>query len=257
MDYLIICLVSLVASGLTLFSGFGLGSLLLPAFAIFFPAEVAVALTAIVHFLNNLFKLFLLGKFADKSVVLKFGIPAILAAYLGAKALLWLADLTPIFNYHIGAKEFSIMPVNLAIGILMIIFAGIELIPDTKNFSLSDRFLPAGGILSGFFGGLSGHQGALRTIFLLRCGLTKEAFIATGVVIACLIDTSRLVVYFGKFTAANFNENTGLLIAATLAAFIGAYAGRRLMEKVTMRGVQIMVSIMLFILSLGLIFGFI
>jgi acyl-CoA reductase-like NAD-dependent aldehyde dehydrogenase len=42
-------------------------------------------------------------------------------------------------------------------------------------------YLPVGGLLSGFFGGLSGHQGALRSVFLLRAGLTKESFIATGV----------------------------------------------------------------------------
>ena len=32
-----------LASGLTLYSGFGLGTVLLPAFALFFPVEVAVA----------------------------------------------------------------------------------------------------------------------------------------------------------------------------------------------------------------------
>ncbi|MBM4056021.1 MAG: sulfite exporter TauE/SafE family protein, partial [Planctomycetes bacterium] len=39
MVYLVICTVSLVVSALTLFSGFGLGTLLMPAFALFFPLE--------------------------------------------------------------------------------------------------------------------------------------------------------------------------------------------------------------------------
>jgi uncharacterized membrane protein YfcA len=82
MSYLIICLAALISSGLTLFSGFGLGTLLMPVFAVFFPVEIAIALTAIVHFLNNLFKLALLGKHADKTVVLKFGIPAFVTALL-------------------------------------------------------------------------------------------------------------------------------------------------------------------------------
>jgi hypothetical protein len=34
----------------------------MPVFAIFFPVELAVALTAIVHFLNNVLKLALLGR---------------------------------------------------------------------------------------------------------------------------------------------------------------------------------------------------
>jgi hypothetical protein len=63
--YLVVCSVALLASGLTFFSGFGLGTLLLPAFALFFPVEQAVALTAVVHFLNGLFKLGLVGRHAD------------------------------------------------------------------------------------------------------------------------------------------------------------------------------------------------
>jgi hypothetical protein len=51
MSYLIICVVAFAVSGLTLFSGFGLGTLLMPAFALFFP--VAVAATAVVHLANE------------------------------------------------------------------------------------------------------------------------------------------------------------------------------------------------------------
>ena len=70
MDLLIISLTALLGSALTLFSGFGLGTLLLPAFALFFPLELSVALTAVVHFLNNLFKLVLLGSHADRVTIL-------------------------------------------------------------------------------------------------------------------------------------------------------------------------------------------
>ncbi len=55
MSYLIICGTALIVSGLTLFSGFGLGTLLMPAFALFFPVEVAVEATAVVHLANNIF----------------------------------------------------------------------------------------------------------------------------------------------------------------------------------------------------------
>ena len=61
MDVLLISIVAFIGSGLTFFSGFGLGTVLLPVFALFFPVQVAVGLTAVVHFLNNLFKLGLVG----------------------------------------------------------------------------------------------------------------------------------------------------------------------------------------------------
>jgi uncharacterized protein len=70
MTYLVVIVAAFVASGLTFFSGFGLGTLLLPAFAFFFPAEQAVALTAVVHLLNGLFKLGLVARHADLSVAL-------------------------------------------------------------------------------------------------------------------------------------------------------------------------------------------
>ena len=53
---------ALAASMISLFSGFGLATLVMPVFAVFFPIPVAVASTAVVHVLNNLFKLVLLGK---------------------------------------------------------------------------------------------------------------------------------------------------------------------------------------------------
>ncbi|HVJ89789.1 MAG TPA: hypothetical protein VM580_08275 [Labilithrix sp.] len=68
MQYVIICTVALIASGLTFFSGFGLGTLLLPAFSIFFELEIAVALTASVHFLDGIFKLALVGRHANLGV---------------------------------------------------------------------------------------------------------------------------------------------------------------------------------------------
>ncbi|MGB5487485.1 MAG: hypothetical protein WBN06_08850 [Lysobacterales bacterium] len=90
--YFIVALTAFLAAGLTLYSGFGLGTLLLPVFALFFPAEMAVVATALVHGANNVFKVSLLGRFADKEVVLKFGLPAIAAAVLGALTLGWFAQ---------------------------------------------------------------------------------------------------------------------------------------------------------------------
>ena len=40
--HLAVALAALFAAGLTLYSGFGLGTLLLPVFALFYPVEVAV-----------------------------------------------------------------------------------------------------------------------------------------------------------------------------------------------------------------------
>lgn len=55
MEILIISVAAFVVAILTFFSGFGLGTILTPVFMIFFPADLAIGLTGIVHFFNNNF----------------------------------------------------------------------------------------------------------------------------------------------------------------------------------------------------------
>lgn len=255
MSYLIICTVALLASALTFFSGFGLGTLLLPAFALFFPIEQAIALTAVVHFLNSLFKLALTGRHADRHVVIRFGLPAIAMSFLGAWALVWLSGIAPVLSYQAFGYLVSVTPVKLVVGLLLVIFASLELLPRFRNLSFGPQYMPLGGLLSGFFGGLSGMQGALRSAFLSRAGLSKESFIATGVVIASLIDFSRLVIYSTALVRESAHFNYGLLAAAILSAFAGAAFGNNYLKKMTMPGIQRIVAVMLFIVALGLISG--
>lgn len=257
MEFVVVSIVALLTSGLTLFSGFGLGTLLLPAFLIFFPTELAVAMTAIVHFLNNLFKLTLLGRHARWNVVMRFGVPAVLAAFVGAALLSFVSDALPMMSYSLGDKTFHITYVKVLMALLIIAFAVLEILPSMKNLEFDKKYLPLGGALSGFFGGLSGHQGALRSAFLVRAGLSKESFIATGVVIASLIDATRLSVYAQHLAVTGIRENATLLIAATCSAFLGVYAGNNLLRKTTMRTVQHIVSILLFVVALFLGFGLI
>lgn len=252
MEFLIICISAVVASFLTLFSGFGLGTLLMPVFAIFFPVNVAIALTAIVHLFNNLFKLALLGKYANRTIVFRFGLPAIGATFLGAWTLLYLSELRHLVTYQIAGHSFQITPVKLIVSILMVFFALLELIPRFEKISFEKKYLPLGGVMSGFFGGLSGHQGALRSAFLIKAGLSKEGFIGTGVVIACIVDITRISIYSSQLLFTGISDNSILLLAAVISAFIGAFIGNRLVKKITMRVIQIIVSVMLFGIALGL-----
>ena len=99
-------------------------------------------------------------------------------------------------------------------------------------------------------------QGALRSAFLVKAGLTKEAYVATGSAIAFLIDVSRLGVYSRQFLNHTADLDHGLLGAAVIAAFAGAFLGNQYLHKVTMRGIQGIVATLLFIVALGLITGF-
>ena len=252
MEIVIICLVAFFTAVLTFFSGFGLGTILAPVFAIFFPIDIAIALTGVVHFTNNLFKIALVGKNTDKAVLLRFGIPAILASFAGAWLLLKFTVLPTFLQYELWGRAFEVTPVKLIIALLLIVFSLLEISPSFQKVQFGKNKLVWGGILSGFFGGLSGIQGAIRSAFLIKSGLSKEAYIATGVIIACLVDFTRLSVYASRFTSANLHENLTLLISATLSALAGAYFGKKLLKKVTLRSIQLIVAVMLIFISIAL-----
>ncbi len=261
MDLLIVCLTALAASALTLVSGFGLGTLLTPVFALFFPIETAVGATALVHLANNLFKTGLVGRHAHWPVVLRFGLPAALAAFVGAAALVSVASLSPLATYEAWGETRAVMPVKLVVGTLIVAFAVLELSPRAAAWAVPARYLSWGGALSGFFGGLSGNQGALRTAFLIKAGLSKEAFIATGVLCAVIVDVARLSVYGGSAVATRFDAlpsgGARLVVAACLAAFAGAWLGARAMRKLTLRGVQLVVAAMMMAVGAALAAGLI
>jgi uncharacterized membrane protein YfcA len=240
---------------LTFFSGFGLGTILAPVFMFFFEPILAIAMTAIVHFLNNLFKLSLLFKSIDFKIALKFGLPAMIGSFAGSILLFSISTIV-ITRYHLGEVELQLELLKLLVAALLIFFALLEIIPFIK-INVTDKHLPLGGILSGFFGGLTGHQGALRSLFMMKLGLKKEVFIATGVFIACMIDITRLGVYGEKMTGFNLEENFPYILSATLAAFAGAFIGNKLLKKVTMQSLQIMVAIMIIIFSFALALGII
>lgn len=256
MEYVVIGLVAFLGSGLTLFSGFGLGTILTPVFGLFFPIELAIGLTAIVHLLNNLFKLALLGRQAHVKTILRFGIPSLLASLAGAILLSKISAMPAIWHYSLFGSEHSVFPVKLIIAVLLIFFALFEIIPALEKLQFSPKYLVAGGFISGFFGGLSGNQGALRSAFLIRSGLGKEQFIATGVVIACLVDVSRLGVYSQKVLLIDAHLSP-LLVCATLSAFAGAFVGNRLLKKITVRALQYAVAAALMVFGLLLGAGFI
>src|SRR5687768_11337814 len=229
MEIIILSLVAFLVAILTFFSGFGLGTILTPVFIIFFPVDVAIALTGVVHFFNNIFKLFLVGRNANRHVLLRFGIQAVIAAFVGAWLLLQITDLNPLFSYEIASRKFEVFPVNFIISVLLIIFALIDLIPYFNKLQFGKDKLPIGGALSGFFGGLSGNQGALRTAFLIKAGLSKESFVATAVVVSTFVDFTRLSVYASRFSKSGLQENITVVICATLAAIAGAFIGNKLL----------------------------
>ena len=264
MEFVILPLLAACVAAVTLLSGFGLGTVVMPVFALFFPLEVAVAATAVVHLSNNLLKLALVGKWADKATVLRFGVPAVIAALIGAALLAWLAPAPPLHTYTLAGRSANITLPKLIIAGVLVTFAVLELTPRFQRQQFPTKFMPLGGALSGFFGGLTGMQGALRAPFLLRAGLTKDQFVGTTNVVSTAVDIVRLAVYVAGFTyltnAHDYHALTSprllLLVALTaLAGCIGSAIGKRVLQGITMTSVRAIVAAMLFIVAILLATG--
>lgn len=260
MELTFVALVAFAAALLTFVSGFGLGTVLMPAMAPFMTIEAAVALTAVVHLLVNLLKVALVGREANRQVLVTFGIPALCGAAIGGWTLTQLGDEVSgrVMTYTLGTHTFAPTPLALCVGMVMLAFAIAELTPAFANWRPSPRWQGIGGLVSGFLGGLSGHQGAVRSAFLGGMGnqLTAVSFAATGAIIACVVDVARLAMYHANWSSWSSGRLPTLATGA-LAALLGTWLGSRLIRKVTLPFVQRVVSALLILLGLGLVSGWV
>lgn len=253
MDIFILIAVSFGASWLTFFCGFGLGTMLSPVFYMLFKdLELAIAATTVVHFLNNVFKFLLMKKSVNWKIAIPFGMAAIPAAFIGAYLLTHFDDFT-LKTFNIFETPLEIKAMNLIFGVVLSCFALIELIP-SWSIAFSKQKLWIGGMISGFFGGLSGHQGALRTAFLVKYKLEKNVFIATGIVVALTIDMVRSSVYFSDLSKVS-NINWTFVTISLAAALFGAISGRYFLQKIKLNTLNIIVSIGMLVFGIALGIG--
>ena len=236
MDHVIAYAVAFLTSALALFSGFGLGTILTPVFLLFYDVKLAIFLVAIVHFLNNLLKFILFRKHFDFKILKRFGLMAIAGAFLGA----WIQP-------HL-ASQF----LKRAIGILLIFLALKEIIPKIQ-FRLPRQIDSLGGFLSGFLGGLIGNQGAIRSAFLLNYPISKETFIATGVFIACMVDLTRIPIYWISYSSL-LARSSSFVISMILVTFAGTIAGRLLLNRFSVDVFRRIVAVWILIMGIYFIF---
>lgn len=255
MEYFVIALASFLISGISMYSGFGTGTVLMPVFSLFFPVSSAIALSAVVHFLGNIFKFFLIGSYADKKTIVTFGTPSIIGAVIGASLLKFLAGINFSVKYSLFGVNFETQFLSMLIGFIIFSFVSFEIFGAEDDMVIEKKYMPVGGLLSGFFGGLSGNQGIFRSIFLLKSALSKEQFVATSIVIACVVDIVRLLIYGGKFFDAGLDIKA--LLVALVFAFSGSYLASRYLKKVTYTSIKGVVAVFLSIISLCLILGLI
>jgi uncharacterized membrane protein YfcA len=255
MEYVIIIVVALIGSGLSFFSGFGFGTLLLPVMALFFDLQTAVFATAIVHFLNNVFKLTLVGKYAHWKTVIQFGIPSAVGAFLGAEALNYLAHLQHPLHVEFWVIETDTTFLGVVMGLVLILLAAMEYSNALVRVNKAPRILWLGGIFSGFFGGLSGQQGAIRSAFLMNHFEDKQVFIGTRAALAFIVDAVRIFTYAASFQLFLQHEIYLPMALALIGGMSGALIGNKFLKKTSIEWIRKTVMVFLFVMGTLMIAG--
>jgi hypothetical protein len=252
--YILIAFCAFFTSFVTFYSGFGLGTILMPVIAIFFPLPLAIILTAFVHLFHNLLKGAMLWKSINWNISLRFGSVALLAAIPGAWLLNKLSFLPSIGTYSLFGVLAEITFLKLIIGTLLIIIATTEAL---QKELLAFKNIYLGGVISGFFGGLSGNQGAFRSLFLINVLQDPRSFIASNAFISMVIDITRLIIYSLSLTHFLKDTNIDLLAVALASATFGVILGMILLKKITIALIQKVIIVLLYLLGCSMLLGII
>ena len=232
---LFLCIV-IIASCIGTMTGFGTSTIMVPIVLLFYPVPQTLLFVGIIHWFGNIWKLILFRKGFQWKLILSFGVPGIVASFLGASL---------VFNIP-GIVLSQILGTFL---ICYVIYLFLK-----SSFKIKPGLLTGicGGALSGFLAGVFGIGGAVRGLFLTGFDLPKEVYIATAGAIALIIDTTRLTTYFVKGARLEQLLLWGLLIFIP-ASFLGAKIGKHIVDKIPQEHFRKVVAVFLLLVGIKLI----
>jgi uncharacterized membrane protein YfcA len=135
----------------------------------------------------------------------------------------------------------------------MLVLAGIlGVLQITENIYFGKVGASAVGLLSGFFGGLVGEQGGIRSVALLSFDVEKEAFIATATATALIVDAVRMPIYFITQTG-QFSQFLIILILSCAAVCAGTIVGNFILKRIPEKSFKRIVSLLILFLGLFLL----
>jgi uncharacterized membrane protein YfcA len=212
----LVVLVAGVGAGvIAAISGFGIGSLLTPLLALQVDTKTAVAAVSLPHIVGTAFRLWLLRSRIHRRLLLSFGLTSAAGGLAGA-----------LLHAQASSPTLAIV-----FGGLLIFAGGSELTGFAGRWRLHGWMAWAAGALSGFFGGLVGNQGGIRSAAMLGLDVARDQFVATATATALLVDIARVPVYLTVEREA-ITTIWPLLIIATVGVLAGTAVGRWLLRRV-------------------------
>jgi hypothetical protein len=214
MDLALILSAALVGGAIAGVTGFGIGSLLTPAFALRLDLKLAVAAVSIPHFAGTAFRFWLLGGRVDWRTLRSFGLTSALGGLMGA-----------VLQERLAAPWLLVL-----FGALLLFTAAAELTRLARRLRFRGPWAWIAGAFSGLLGGLVGNQGGIRSGALLGLDLDKAAFVATSTAVGLIVDAARVPVYVWYFA-----DSLQVMTVSIGCAIVGVIAGTVLGNRVLVR----------------------
>lgn len=206
---------AVIAGGLAAVTGFGIGSLLTPLFALQVDTRLAVAAISIPHVIGTALRFRLLKGGVDRRVLWTFGLTSAAGGLAGAALQGWLGNqwLTVVF------------------GALLLFAAASQATGLAKRMRFRGIVAWTAGALSGLLGGLVGNQGGIRSAALLGFDLPKHSFIATATAIGLFVDGARMPVYVAT-EGRQILSIWSPVLAASVGVCVGTVLGSRTLARI-------------------------
>ncbi|MBN2397560.1 MAG: sulfite exporter TauE/SafE family protein [Deltaproteobacteria bacterium] len=233
---MLICLLTLAASGIGTATGFGTSTVMMPVMALFVPLPVALLFVGVIHLFGDIWKVLLFKRGLDWKLILGFGLPGIAASFLGASLSLHVQDL----------------PLKTILGGFLIVYVGYLFLEREWALPKTAGTAVSGGVLSGLSAGFFGVGGAVRGAFLSAFDLPKEVYLFTSGLIALFIDITRVSRYLWGGTRLQQDLLLALILSVPVS-FIGAYLAKRFLDRLPQRFFRAFVGIFLALVGVKLL----
>ncbi len=228
----LIAAAALAGGAVAAVTGFGIGSLLTPAFALQVDARLAVAAVSIPHVVGTAFRFWLLGGRVDRRVLWSFGLTSAAGGLAGA-----------LLQEQAGTPALMVL-----FGALLLFTAGAELTGLAERMRFQGPVAWFAGGASGFLGGLVGNQGGIRSAALLGVDLPKHAFVATATAVGLMVDGARVPVYLWRLHEP-MSGMAGWVALATVGVVTGTLLGNRALARIPEPWFRRMVAVVLAVLG--------
>ena len=235
--FLVGVLVVAIASGATAsVVGFGIGSLLTPLLAARFGTGIAVAAVTVPHAVATAVRCWRMRASIDRQVLVRFGLLSAAGALAGA-----------LLYTRLGPTALTGI-----LGGLLVLTAVAQLTGWSARWHPRGPLVAVFGLLSGFFGGIAGNQGGLRSAALTAFGLSPASFVATATATGVLVDLARTPVYLWS-TGARLLPLAVPIGIATAGVLIGTLLGERLLLGLSPRRFGQVVGVAIGVLGIWLL----